>query len=155
MVLLASIVPLKALLIAGLVRFLGVSDGTAIRSALWLGQAGVLLPKMFRRVRQVREDRHKMLQGYFERAADLHADVIEHGAVMLRSVELPEDSGRKGCESQQAIGERVRLMGLLREGQRLPAAQAGPLKACDLLIRYNRNKDFEQAETRLLEGPLV
>jgi NhaP-type Na+/H+ and K+/H+ antiporter len=154
-VLLAFIVPLKALPIAGLLRFLGASDGTAIRSALWLGQAGVLLPKMFRRVRMVREDRFQLLQGYFERAADLHADVIEHGAVMLLSVELPEDSGWKGCESQQAIGERVRLMGLLREGQRLPAAQAGPLKACDLLILTGRNKDFGQGETRLLEGPLV
>lgn len=130
-----------------------IIEGSLMMGSHVLALAGVSLPKVFRRVREVREDRYQMLQGYFEGADDLREDVIEHDAVMLRSVELPEDSGWNGRESLLAIGERVRLMGLIREGQRLSAAQAGVLKSRDLLILTGRNEDLEEAETRLLEGP--
>jgi len=130
-----------------------IIEGSLMMGSHVLALAGVSLPKVFRRVREVREDRYQMLQGYFEGADDLRDDVIEHDAVMLRSVELPEESAWAGRDPIEALGSRVRLMALIRAGRRLSAVEAGNLQSKDLLILTGCNEDLEEAETRLLEGP--
>lgn len=114
--------------------------------------AGVSLPKVFRRIREVRADRYEMLQGYFEGADDRHDDLIEHDSVMLRSIEVPEDSAWAEQEPAQLIaGASVRLIAVIREGQRIAASDVGVIKWQDLLIVSGSGEGLQELEDRLLE----
>ena len=129
-----------------------IIEGSLMMSSHLMALAGVSLPKVFRRVREVRADRYEMLQGYYEGADDRHDDLIEHDSVMLRSIEVPEGSEWIGYPPASLIAaEPVRLIAVIRLGQRITAAEVSELQAEDLLILSGHNEGLQVLEDRLLE----
>jgi CPA2 family monovalent cation:H+ antiporter-2 len=129
-----------------------IIEGSLMMGSHVMALAGVALPKVFRRVREVRADRYEMLQGYFEGADDRADDLIEHGSVMLRSIEVTDDSLWAGHEVSSLLGDsEARLIAIIRQGQRIAASDVGQLKAQDLLILSGSGEGLQVVEDRLLE----
>ncbi|MFM9040402.1 MAG: cation:proton antiporter [Betaproteobacteria bacterium] len=129
-----------------------IIEGSLMMGSHVMALAGVSLPKVFRRVREVRADRYEMLQGYFEGADDRHDDLIEHDSVMLRSIEVPEDSAWAEQEPARLIaGAAARLIAVIREGQRMAASDVAVMKGQDLLILSGTGEGLQELEDRLLE----
>ena len=129
-----------------------IIEGSLMMGSHVMALAGVALPKVFRRVREVRADRYEMLQGYFEGADDRADDLIEHGSVMLRSIEVPDDSLWAGHEVSGLLGDsEARLIAIIRQGQRIAASDVVQINAQDLLILSGGSEGLQVVEDRLLE----
>lgn len=129
-----------------------IVEGSLMMGSHVMALAGVSLPKVFRRVREVRAARYEMLQGYFEGSDDRHEDLIEHDSVMLRSIEVPEDSAWAGLPVEALMmNDATRLIAVIRQGQRIAASDLVFMEPQDLLILTGSGEGLQVIEERLLE----
>lgn len=129
-----------------------IVEGSLMMGSHVMALAGVSLPKVFRRVREVRAARYEMLQGYFEGSDDRHEDLIEHDSVMLRSIEVPEDSAWAGLPVEALMmNDATRLIAVIRQGQRIAASDLEFMEPQDLLILTGSGEGLQVIEERLLE----
>jgi CPA2 family monovalent cation:H+ antiporter-2 len=119
----------------------------ASHTLVWLG---VPLSRVMRRVAQVREEHYELLQGLFRGESDSGSTV----PARLHSVTLDAQAHAVGRELSALGLEGIQVRAVRRAGvrQNLSAADAGPLKAGDVVVLLGSPEMLEAAEDRLLRG---
>jgi CPA2 family monovalent cation:H+ antiporter-2 len=106
-----------------------------------------------RRVSQVRDEQYRLLRGLFHGAADAGD---EEGAVRLHAITLEPGSdavGRRVAElGLEALGVQLRAVRRPGERYKLDGAQAGELRAGDVVVLLGVPEALGRAEDRLLRG---
>lgn len=138
-----------------------IVEGSLMLASHALALAGVPLPRVLRRVRQVRDDHYGLLRGFFHGAGDDAADdLIEHADVRLRSVSIEPGAGAIGRElamlttsGDGSAPGAVRVAALVRGQRRLvdPPASA-VLQPGDTLVLAGTLEALADAERRLIDG---
>ena len=138
-----------------------IVEGSLMIASHALALAGVPLPKVLRRVRQVRDDRYGLLRGFFPGADDAgDAGSIESAEVRLRTVSIEPGAAVAGqtlALLQGRDGERlphmVRVAALVRRQRRLvdPPPDT-PVQAGDTLVLAGTPEALADAERRLAHG---
>jgi CPA2 family monovalent cation:H+ antiporter-2 len=130
----------------------------ALESGLMLAShtlvmVGVPLSRVMRRVSQVRDEQYRLLRGLFHGAADAGD---EEGAVRLHAITLEPGSdavGRRVAElGLEALGVQLRAVRRPGERYKLDGAQAGELRAGDVVVLLGVPEALGRAEDRLLRG---
>ena len=138
-----------------------IVEGSLMIASHALALAGVPLPRVLRRVRQVRDDRYGLLRGFFHGADDsASGDSIERADVRLRTLSVEPGGaaiGRTLALLQASEAERsphaVRVAALVRHQRRLvdPPPDTA-LLAGDTLVLAGTPEALADAERRLLHG---
>lgn len=130
-----------------------VVEGSLMLASHALALAGMPLHRVVRRVREVRESRYGLFQGFFHGADDEHLDRAER-AVMLRTLAIPTTSGSLG-QPFGALGLEnlgVGVAGLRRGGRRMAVDAAALLQPGDVLVLRGTPEALAEAEG-ILVGP--
>jgi CPA2 family monovalent cation:H+ antiporter-2 len=119
----------------------------ASHTLVWLG---VPLSRVMSRMAQVREGHYELLQGLFRGEGDSGTSV----PARLQSVTLDAQAHAIGRELSQLRLDGIQVRAVRRAGvrQNLSAADAGPLKAGDVVVLLGSPEMLEAAEDRLLRG---
>ncbi len=128
-----------------------IVEGSLMLASHALALAGVPMSRVLRRVRQVRDSRYALLQGFFHGTDDADEDAIEDAQIHLRAVTLGPVSPSVGKPlSALAIGE-ARVSALVRRGIRIvdPAADL-LLESGDTLVLAGTLEQIGDAEVRLV-----
>ncbi len=127
-----------------------IVEGSLMLASHALALTGVPLARVLRRVRDVREKRYTLLQGFFH-GADDRTDEIEIGSVHLRSVTLAADSTWAGRELVEATSRDVRVTALVRRNRRIVSPPGETrLESGDTLVLAGTIDAISEAEARLV-----
>lgn len=128
-----------------------VVEGSLMLASHALALAGMPLRRVVRRVREVRESRYGLFQGFFHGADDEHLDRAER-TVMLRTLAVPPTSGRLGVPfaelGLESLG--VGIAGLRRGGRRMAVDSAVLLQPGDVLVLRGTPEALAEVEGLLV-----
>ena len=130
-----------------------IVEGSLMLASHALALAGVPLVRVLRRVRQVRESRYALLQGFFHGSDDTDEDAIEDAPLHLRAVGIAAGSAAVGRTlGELALGE-ARVTTVVRASERLvDPGRALLVQAGDTLVLSGTIEQIGAAEGRLLHG---
>jgi CPA2 family monovalent cation:H+ antiporter-2 len=130
-----------------------IVEGSLMLASHALALAGVPLVRVLRRVRQVRESRYALLQGFFHGSDDTDEDAIEDAPLHLRAVGIAAGSAAVGRTlGELALGE-ARVTTVVRASERLvDPGKALLVQAGDTLVLSGTIEQIGAAEGRLLHG---
>jgi CPA2 family monovalent cation:H+ antiporter-2 len=116
---------------------------------------GVPVRRVFSQIRAVRDQRYRLLRGFYHGASDEAADLDEANQPRLHTVSLEAGAHAVGRTlAELRLGQLgAEVTALRRRGIR--ADEPGPetrLQAGDVLVLLGRPDALERAETRLLQG---
>jgi CPA2 family monovalent cation:H+ antiporter-2 len=130
-----------------------VVEGSLMLATQTMLQLGVPLTRVLRRLRDIRQERYRLLRGFFPGVTD--AEQADHDAPRLRTVVA---SGNAACigktlGSLNLDGMDVTVTAIRRTGEREvnPAPQTR-VKAGDVLVLLGTQENIAKAEIRLLQG---
>ena len=130
-----------------------VVEGSLMLAAQTMLQLGVPLNRVLRRVRDVRQERYKLMGGFFPGATDV--EQADHEAPRLRTVVA---SGNAACigntlGSLNLAAMDVTVTAIRRTGEReVNPAPETRVKAGDVLVLLGTQEGLAKAEMRLLQG---
>jgi monovalent cation:H+ antiporter-2, CPA2 family len=107
-----------------------VIEGSLLLASHALVLAGVPLNKMQQRVSGVRNDRYSLLSSYFHGAAD-RDDSIEGLSLHIQTVRISKGSGSIGQTLEQLSLNPLKVMAILRGGQRIAQPDSNTLIQID------------------------
>jgi CPA2 family monovalent cation:H+ antiporter-2 len=130
----------------------------ALESGLMLAShtlvmVGVPLSRVMRRVSQVRDEQYRMLRGLFHGTGEAAG---EEGGVRLHAITLEPGSHAVGrtlaALGLEPLGIQVRAVRRRGARDKLDAAQAGELRAGDVVVLLGAPEALGRAEELLLRG---
>ena len=130
-----------------------IIEGSLMLASHALALVGVPLSRVLRRVRQVREGRYALLQGFFHGADDADADEIEDAPLHLRAVAISAANPSVGrALAELRLGD-ARVTTVVRRSQRI-VDPPGDLRveAGDTLVLSGTLEQIGSAEARLLHA---
>ncbi len=127
-----------------------IAEGSLMIASHAMALAGVPLARVRRRMRDVREGRYALLQGFFHGADDREHEDIEDDHLHLHAVPIHERSPSVGLSLADMLEDGVRAAALVRAGQRLLDPQAHTqLAPGDVLVLSGRRDRIGVTEARL------
>jgi len=132
-----------------------IMEGSLMLASHTLIAVGVPLNRVLRRIRDTREQRYKLLRGFFHGESDETEDSANDARQLLHSVLITPGAA--------AIGKTLAALDLAKcnvevKAVRRPgiAAQApqpdAPIMAGDVLVLYGSEPDCAAAEMRVMQG---
>ncbi len=130
-----------------------IIEGSLMLASHALALVGVPLSRVLRRVRQVRDGRYSLLQGFFHGADDTDADEIEDAPLHLRAVAVSASSPSVGRPLADLDLGEARVTTLVRRSERI-VDPAGDIRveAGDTLVVSGTLDQIGTAEARLLHA---
>jgi CPA2 family monovalent cation:H+ antiporter-2 len=127
-----------------------ILEGSLMLASHALALVGLPLHRVLRRIRQVRDGRYALLQGFFHGADDVEGDEIEDAPMHLRAVTMGATSPRIGQELGHLDLDDVRVTTVVRGGERLidPPADLR-VQAGDTLVIAGSLDQVDTAERHL------
>ena len=132
-----------------------IMEGSLMLASHTLVALGVPLNRMLRRIRDTREQRYRLLRGYFHGESDEAEDAAHQGTRLLHSVPITPGAAAIGKSLAQLKLEqcKVEVQAVRRAGVATQAPQPeAPLNAGDVLVLYGEEADCAAAEMRVMQG---
>ncbi len=128
-----------------------IVEGSLMIASHALVLAGVPASRVWRRVREIREGRYKLLKGFFPGADDREHDTIEQTQTRLQAVAIPAEAGSVGCMLGQLPLDGVSVSAIVRHTERIVDPQASMrIEAGDTIVLSGTVERIAAAEERLL-----
>ncbi len=128
-----------------------VVEGSLMLASHALALTGAPVASVLRRLQNIREDRYRLLRGYFHGADDQESETIEEDHVRLHAVTLPAGSGAHGRALSEIPLAGCKVSALVRNGRRTVEVPAElTLQAGDTLVLAGTVEQVNAAEARLL-----
>jgi CPA2 family monovalent cation:H+ antiporter-2 len=116
-----------------------IAEGSLMIASHAMALAGVPIARVRRRVRNIREGRYSLLQGFFHGADDDPVDSIEADPHALRALPIEADVRAAGQPLGELLVEGVRAMALVRGRDRFVEPDPGMLlQPGDVLVLSGR-----------------
>jgi CPA2 family monovalent cation:H+ antiporter-2 len=130
-----------------------VVEGSLMLASHALALNGAPLARVLRRIRAIREDRYRLLRGYFHGADDHEVETIEADQVRLHAVTVAAGSPAVGRPVAGLALAGCTVDALVRGGRRRRDPPSDPLlQAGDTLVLAGTVEQVSAAEGRLLGG---
>jgi len=143
---------LERLLAAGATEVVPeVVEGGLMLASHALALNGAPLSRVLRRIRAIREDRYRLLRGYFHGADDQETETIEEDHLRLHAVTVPAGASAIGLALDALSLAGCTVNALVRGGRRrLDLPPDLLLEAGDTLVLAGTVEQVNAAESRLL-----
>jgi monovalent cation:H+ antiporter-2, CPA2 family len=128
-----------------------VVEGGLMLASHALALNGAPLSRVLRRIRAIREDRYRLLRGYFHGADDQESETIEEDHLRLHAVTVPAGASAIGLRFDALSLAGCTVNALVRGGRRrLDLPPDLLLEAGDTLVLAGTVEQVNAAESRLL-----
>jgi monovalent cation:H+ antiporter-2, CPA2 family len=128
-----------------------VVEGGLMLASHALALNGAPLARVLRRIRAIREDRYRLLRGYFHGADDQESETIEEDHLRLHAVTVPAGASAIGLRFDALSLAGCTVNALVRGGRRrLDLPPDLLLEAGDTLVLAGTVEQVNAAESRLL-----
>ena len=127
-----------------------ISEGSLVLASHALALAGLPAAVVMRKMREIRDDRYRLLQGFFHGADDLLEDQIEQDPIHLYAFALPAEASSLGKSLQDIDWKGARVTTIV--GKRGKTTDPPPdfvLQAGDSVVLLGRLEQVTQAEASL------
>lgn len=127
-----------------------ISEASLMLASHALALAGVPAAQVLRRTRDIREDRYRMLQGFFHGADDETGDQIETDPMLLVTVTLDAHSAAAGRPLGDLDLKGARITSIVnRKGKTVEPDASHVLQAADVLVLQGHREQVSAAQAAL------
>lgn len=131
-----------------------IAEGSLMIASHAMALAGVPSATVRRRVREIRERRYSLIQGFFHGADDTPLEAIESDPHVLRACPVEQDAPAVGRSLVEIVPDGVQTIALVRAGRRLlEPPQSTEILAQDVLVLSGRVERIGIIERDWLAAP--